>query len=168
MSEPKIEAPVALAKSHQLDRFDCGDASLNEYLVRFARTNHQSGAARTYVTCRGKTVVGYYSLAFGSVDAQSATPRVVKGLPQHPIPIMLLARLAVDISAQGCGVGKALLKNALLRTLQASEIGGLRAVLVHAKDRPAQAFYKRFGFESSPTNDLHLMLLLKDIRKSIS
>lgn len=168
MSEPKIEAPIALAKPHQLDRFDCGVASLNVYLSRFARINHQSGSARTYVACRGRTVVGYYSLAFGSVEVKSATQRVAKGLSQHPIPIMLLARLAVDVSAQGCGVGKALLKDALLRTLQASEIGGLRAMLVHAKDRQARAFYEKFGFESSPTNGLHLMLLLKDIRKSLS
>jgi len=168
MTEPQLEAPVPLLKSHRLDGFDCGDTSLNEYLVRFARTNHQSGSARTYVACRGKKVVGFYSLSFGSIEVRTATSRVAKGLPQDPISIMLLARLAVDVTEQGNGIGKGLLKDAVLRTLQASEIGGLRAMLVHAKDKQAQAFYRKFGFESSPTNDLHLMMLLKDIRKSIS
>ena len=130
--------------------------------------NHQSGSARTFVACRGKAVVGFYSLAFGSIEVKTATSRVAKGMPQHPIPIMLLARLAVDVSEQGNGIGKGMLKDAILRTLQVAEIGGLRAILVHAKDFQAQDFYKKFGFESSPTNDLHLMMLLKDIRKSIS
>ncbi|QDV13818.1 Acetyltransferase (GNAT) family protein [Rosistilla oblonga] len=167
MLEPQLSAPVPLAKKHQLDSFSCGDAAFDEYLVRFAFTNHRSGAARTYVACRGRKVVGFHSLAFGSVDIQTATPRVAKGLPQHPIPIMLLARLAVDQSEQGTGIGKGLLKDAIMRTLQAAEIGGLRAILVHAKEKQAQAFYKKFGFEPCPTNELHLMMLLKDMRKSV-
>ena len=146
MVDSKLEAPVALQKSHRLDGFDCGDASLNEYLMRFATTNHQSGSARTYVACRGKRVVGFYSLAFGSIEVKTATTRAAKGLPQHPIPIMLLARLAVNVSEQGNGIGKGLLKDAVLRTLQAAEIGGLRAMLVHAKDQQAQAFYREVWF----------------------
>ncbi len=167
MSEPKLDPPTPLLKAHKLEQFDCGSEALNDYLRRFALQNHQSGLARTYVAARGKRVVGFYSLAFGSIDHQSDTLRVAKGLPRHPIPIMLLARLAVDEKEQGNGIGKALLKDAIFRTLQASEIAGLRAMLVHAKDKPAQAFYKKFGFDPSPTNELHLMLLIKDMRRSI-
>jgi len=167
MSEPKLDPPTPLLKAHKLEQFDCGSEALNDYLRRFALQNHQSGLARTYVAARGKRVVGFYSLAFGSIDHQSGTLRVAKGLPRHPIPIMLLARLAVDEKEQGNGIGKALLKDAIFRTLQASEIAGLRAMLVHAKDKPAQAFYKKFGFDPSPTNELHLMLLIKDMRRSI-
>ena len=127
----------------------------------------QTGAARTYVACRGKRVVGYYSLAFGSIEHQASTLRVRSGLARHPIPIMLLARLAVDATEQGKGIGKGLLKDALLRTLQAADIGGLRAVVVHAKEEPAKAFYTKFGFDASPLNEFHLMLLLKDLRKIV-
>ena len=167
MSSAAVESPVPLERYHRCDQFDCGSLPLNEYLTRFAWSNQQSGAARTYVVCRGKRVVGYYSLAFGSVEHEGAPPRVRKGLARHPIPIMLLARLAVDVTEQGQGIGKGLLKDALLRTLQAADIGGLRAVIVHAKDAQAKAFYERFGFEPSPLDELHLMLLLKDVRETV-
>jgi len=167
MSSGDLQTPVPLQRRHKCDAFDCGSSALNEYLTRFAWTNQQSGAARTYVACRGKRVVGYYSLAFGSIEHEAASPRVRKGLARHPIPIMLLARLAVDVSQQGQGIGKGLLKDALLRTLQAADIGGLRALIVHAKDESAKAFYERFGFESSPLDEFHLMLLLKDLRKIV-
>jgi predicted N-acetyltransferase YhbS len=167
MSKAALEAPVLLQRFHECDDFDCGNPALNDYLRRFAWTNQQSGAARTYVACRGKRVVGYYSLAFGSIEHQAASPRVRKGLARHPIPIMLLARLAVDVTEQGQGIGKGLLKDALLRTLQAADIAGLRAVIVHAKDAQAKAFYEKFGFESSPLDEFHLMLLLKDVRKIV-
>ncbi len=167
MSSAELEVPVPLQRSHKCDDFDCGSPPLNDYLTRFAWTNQQSGAARTYVACRGKRVVGYYSLAFGSIENQAASPRVRKGLARHPIPIMLLARLAVDVTEHGQGIGKGLLKDALLRTLQAADIGGLRALIVHANDAQAKAFYKKFGFESSPLDQFHLMLLLKDVRKIV-
>ena len=167
MSNAALKAPVPLDRSHQCDEFDCGVPSLNEYLTRFAWVNQQSGAARTYVACHGKRVIGYYALAFGGVEHEAAPTRVRKGMPRHPIPIMLLARLAVDVTEQGHGLGKGLLKDALLRTLQAADIGGLRAVIVHAKDAQAKAFYERFGFEPSPLDELHLMLLLKDVRKIV-
>jgi predicted N-acetyltransferase YhbS len=167
MSRAALKAPVPLERGHVVDQFDCGSLPLNGYLTRFAWSNQQSGATRTYVACRGKRVVGYYSLAFGSVEHEAASPRVRKGLAQHPIPIMLLARLAVDVREQGRGIGSALLKDALLRTLQAADIGGLRAVIVHAKDVQAKAFYEKFGFESSPIDELHLMLLLKDVRRIV-
>jgi hypothetical protein len=101
MSDGALQAPVALQRSHKCDDFDCGSPALNEYLLRFAWTSQQSGAVRNYVTCRGKRVVGYYSLSFGSIEHETASPRVRKGLALHPIPIMLLARLAVDVSEQG-------------------------------------------------------------------
>ncbi len=106
-------------------------------------------------------------MAFGSIEHDSGTTRVTRGLARHPIPIMLLARLAVDVREQGHGIGAGLLKDALIRTLQAAEIGGLRAIIVHAKDNAAKAFYEKYGFESSPLDKLHLMLLLKDIRQSL-
>ena len=167
MSSAALEAPVPLRRSHKCDDFDCGSPPLNDYLTRFAWINQQSGAARTYVTCRGKRIVGYYSLAFGSIEHEAASPRVRKGLARHPIPIMLLARLAVDVIEQGQGIGKGLLKDALLRTLQAADIGGLRALIVHAKDAQVKAFYEKFGFESSPLDEFHRMLLLKDMRKTV-
>ena len=140
---------------------------MNEYLRRFAWTNQQANAARTYVATRSNIVVGYYTLAFGSVEPNAASARVRKGLARHPIPVMVLARLAVDEREQRRGLGKALLKDAILRTLQAAEIAGLRALIVHAKDAAAREFYVRFGFELSPLDDLHLMLLLKDMKESV-
>ena len=110
----------------------------------------RNGSAKTYVATKNNIVVGYYSLSFGSVYHNEAPQRVIKGLAKHPIPIMLLARLAVDEKEKKQGIGKGLLKDALLRTLQSADIGGLRAVLVHAKDENAKRFYEKFGFESSP------------------
>ena len=104
--------------------------------------NHQSGSAWTYVACCSKRIVGFYSLAFGSVEHDSATARVTRGLARHPIAIMLLARLAVDVREEGHGIGAGLLKDAFIRTVQAAEIGGLRAIIVHAKDNTAKAFYE--------------------------
>ena len=120
------------------------------------------------MAARGKRVVGYYALAYGSVEPQVAPARVRKGLARHPIPVMVLARLAVDRSEQGRGLGEGLLKDALLRTLQAADIAGLRAVVVHAKDETARAFYERFDFVRSPIDEYHLMLLMKDLRKIVA
>lgn len=168
MAELPLKNPEPLAREHDVRAFDCGSEPLNEYLRRFAWTNQQAGAARTYVAIRSRAVVGYYTLAYGSVEHGRASERIRKGLARHPIPVMVLARLAVDRSQQGQGLGQGLLKNALLRTLQAAEIAGLRAVLVHAKDAAARAFYERFGFESSPIHNDHLMLLLKDVKASLA
>jgi GNAT superfamily N-acetyltransferase len=168
MADVPLTPPAPLERAHQCDPFDSGSGPLDNYLKRFAWTNHQAGAARTYVACRGKRVVGYYTLAYGSVEPQAAAARVRKGLARHPIPVMLLARLAVDRSEQGRGLGKGLLKDALLRTLQAAEIGGLRAMVVHAKDSAAKMFYEKFGFEPSPLDEFHLMVLVKDIRRIVT
>jgi GNAT superfamily N-acetyltransferase len=154
-----------LGPSHDASRFDCGREPLNRFLQRFALANQLSNSAQTYVTCRGaKVVVGYYSLAVGAVEPAAAPERVVKGLARQPVPVMLLARLAVDRSAQAKGLGAALLKDALLRTAQAADIAGIRALIVHAKDEDAKAWYERFDFEPSPTDPLHLFLLMKDLK----
>lgn len=154
-----------LSVHHMCEEFDCKKhASLNEWLCRFALTSQQSESSRTYVVHRNNRVVGYYSLCPGSVSRQEAPSRVAKGQPAHPIGIILLARLAVDNTEQGRGLGEALLKDALLRCSQAAEIISARAVLVHAIDEDAKKFYEHFGFQECPANDLHLMLLMKDLR----
>ncbi len=161
---PPLSSPVAIEPQHDHSDFDCGIAALNDYLRKYALTNHQNESARTYVAARGRRVVGYYSLAAGSVSPEQVPERVKKGLARHPIPVILLARLAVDRSEHGKGLGKGLLKDALLRAAQAADLIGCRAVLVHAKDEAARAFYTKFDFTPSPSDDLHLYLLMKDIR----
>ncbi len=162
-------APVLLSEEQDCHGFDCGHALLNDWLRRYALQNQRANAVRTFVVCRGqeRRVIGYYSLAVGAVDHAAAPARVRKGLARHPIPVMVLARLAVDIRHQGKKIGRGLLKDALLRTLQASEIAGIRAIFVHAKDDRARGFYERFGFEPSPLHPLQLMLLIKDCQKSM-
>jgi GNAT superfamily N-acetyltransferase len=156
-----------LSAEHDLSRFDCGKEALNRFLQRFALTNQQANAAQTYVLCRDQVVIAYYSLAVGAMDHDAAPLRVSQGLARHAIPVMLLARLAIDRSQQGRGLGKALLKDAVLRTAQAADIAGIRALLVHAKDDEARAWYARFDFEPSPTDPFHLFLLMKDIKALI-
>ena len=156
-----------LLPTHEAESFDCGKEPLNGFLKRFALVNQRNGSSMTYVACRGRRVVGYYSLAVGSVMHEAAPGRVTKGLARHPVPVMLLTRLAVDRTEQGTGIGKGLLKDALMRTVQAGEIAGIRALLVHAKDEGARAWYLKYDFEASPTDPLHLFLLLKDIRSIV-
>jgi GNAT superfamily N-acetyltransferase len=156
-----------IEQDYELDSFACGIPVLGDYLRKYALTNHRNGSARSYVALRGNRVVGYFSLAVGSIAHENAPKRVSQGLARHPIPVLLLARLAVDQQEQGTGLGKALLKQALLKSLQAADIAGIRAILTHAKDEKAKAFYQRYGFEPSPIDDLHLCLLLKDVRKTI-
>ena len=156
-----------LRPDHELDTFDCGSEELNRFLKRFALANQKAETARTYVACEGRRVVGYYSLTVGSILHAEASKRVTKGLARHPIPVMLLARLAVDHREQGRGIGAGLLKDALLRTAQAADLAGIRALLVHAKDDAAVAFYRHFNFDPSPTDPFHLFLLIKDIRRML-
>ena len=141
---------------------------LNRWLARYAMQNQRADAARTFCVCHENHVVGFYTLAVGSVDHETAGKRIKKGLARHPIPVMILARLAVDLNYQGRKIGSGLLKDALLRTLAASEYAGIRAMFVHAKDEAAKGFYRHFDFESSPVDPLKLMVLIKDIRKSIA
>jgi GNAT superfamily N-acetyltransferase len=153
-----------LRVTDHVDSFDCGRKPLNIFLQRHALINQKANSAQTYVCCHRPDVVGYYSLAVGSVVHQDAPRRVVKGLARHPVPVMILARLAVDIDHQGMGLGRALLKNALLRTAQAADIAGIRAILVHAKDGAARQWYESFDFDASPTDPYHLFLLMKDLK----
>ena len=147
-----------------VDRFDCGQLALNQFLQRYAMVNQKANSAQTYVCCHGEEVVGFYSLAVGSVDPANVPARVLKGLARHPVPVMILARLAVDRAHQGKGLGKALLKDALLRTVQAADIAGMRCVLVHAKDDQVRQWYESWEFEPSPTDPYHLFLMLKDLK----
>ena len=156
-----------LRPDHAVGDFDCGRDELNRYLARCAWANQQAGAGQTYVGLVGQTVVGYHTLAVCHVVREQAPHRLSQGLARHPVPIMLLARLAVDRRWQGHGIGKALLKDAMLRTLQAADIAGIRALAFHAKDEPARAFYQRFDFAPSPTDPLHLFILLKDVRLAL-
>lgn len=153
-----------LAARDLVDAFDCGQAALNQFLQRFALVNQKANSAQTYVCRQGEVVVGFYSLAVGGVDPQVAPSRVMKGLARHPVPVMILTRLAVDKAHQRKGLGQALLKDALLRTAQAADIAGIRCLLVHAKDDAALQWYASWEFESSPTDPYHLFLLLKDLK----
>jgi GNAT superfamily N-acetyltransferase len=166
-TQDPLTSPVPLEKNHDVSTFDCGVEPLNEFLHRFAWQNQQNRSARSYESLRGSRVVGFYSLAAASVRRDEATPRVAKGLANHPIPVFLIAQLAVDQNEKGRGLGAALLKDALLRSLQAADIVGCRAVVVHAKDGVAQAFYRKYGFESSPIDEFHLLLLMKDIKANL-
>jgi GNAT superfamily N-acetyltransferase len=165
---PPLSKVESISKSHDVSRFDCGGhESLNDWLKRFALTNEGNGSARTYVVHRNGLVVGYYSISAGSVSVEETPTRISKGLARHPIPVILLARLAVAKEERGTGLGKALLKDALQRIAQAADIVGARAVLVHAIDEQARKFYEHFDFEPSPVHGMWLMLLMKDLRKAL-
>lgn len=158
----------ALSRTHDLTQFDCGShESLNLWLRKFAWQNQANDSARTYVAHRANAVVGYYSISAGTITRESATARAAQGLARHPVPIALLGRLAVHREEQGHGLGKALLKDALFRIERAADILGIRAVLVHAIDREASAFYEKFDFEPCPGDEMHLMLLMKDLRRAL-
>jgi len=167
LADETLHPPALLTKSHEIAGFDCGKAPLNDFLIKYALQNQASGGARTYVMARGSRVIGYYSLAPASVSPEDAPGRVTKGQGRYPVPVILMARFAVDQSEQGKGLGKALLRDALRRALQGADAIGGRAFLVHAKDEEARAFYQKFGMEPSPTNPLHLFLLFKDVRQSV-
>ena len=153
-----------LAATDQVDAFDCGENALTQFLQRYALVNQKANSAQTYVCCQGDVVVGFYSLAVGSVDPEAAPSRVMKGLARHPVPVMILTRLAVDKEHKRRGLGRALLKDALLRTAQAADIAGIRCLLVHAKDDAARRWYESWEFDSSPTDPYHLFLMLKDLK----
>lgn len=156
-----------LARTHGVEAFDCGDAALSRYLQRYALPSQQSDAAATYVGLADEAVVGFHTLVVAEVGFDSAPARLIKGLARHPIPLMLLARLAVHRDWQGRGLGAGLLKDALRRTALAADIAGIRALAVHAKDDAARAFYQHFDFIESPSDPLHLYLLMKDVRRHV-
>lgn len=153
-----------LRRDHALEGFDCGKDSLNRFLLRNAFQSQQANGSQTYLALAGDQVIGYHTLVVGEVVPVDVPERVKKGLGAYPVPIMLLARLAVCQDWKGRGIGSGLLKDALLRTLQAADIAGIRAMAVHAKDEEARDFYTHFDFVPSPADPLHLFLLLKDIR----
>lgn len=156
-----------LRRDHSLGSFDCGKDELNRFLKKHALANQASDSAQTYVLADGLAVKGYYNLAAGAVSHEEATERLRKGLARHPIPVILLARLAVDSSLHGNGIGPALLKDALRRTVHAADTVGARAILVHAKDDNAKGFYEHFTFEPSASDPYHLMLIMKDLRRIV-
>jgi GNAT superfamily N-acetyltransferase len=161
-----ITGPHPLAAGHQLQSFDCGNQALNEWLVHHAYQAQASGSARTFVVTEGEQeVVGYFSLTVGQIDIMSAPDRVRKGMARYPIPVVILARLAVSRHVQGQGIGRGLLQDAILRTLMIAEQAGIRALLTHPVDEKASRFYQRFGFIVSPLREQQLLLLLKDARR---
>jgi predicted N-acetyltransferase YhbS len=162
-----ISAPVALRVDHQIKTFDCGNPTLNDWLVRHALQAQSSGSARTFVAADDGVVVGYFSLTVGQIDTLDAPERIRKGMGQYPVPVVILARLAVSIQAQGLGVGIGLLQDAIKRTALMSEQAGIRALLTHPIDDAAAGFYQRFGFEASPLRSDQLLLLLKDAKKQL-
>lgn len=157
-----------LQRVHELEFFDCGREALNRFLIRYALQNQLAGASQTYLALNGTEVVGNYTLVVGQVDYNDAPERLKKGLAKHPVPIMLLARLAVAANWQGKGLGSGLLKDAMMRTVQAAEIAGIRAFAVHAKDDEAKAFYERFDFIAAPSDPYHLFRLMKDVRAELA
>ncbi len=158
--------PRPIAEDDDPSSFDSGEPSLDEYLRKRALANHVQGASRCFVTCRAGRVVGYYALASASVQHGAVTGKVPRNMPD-PVPVILLSRLAVDRKEQGAGLGKNLLRDAILRSVEASEIIGVRALLVRALNDTARAFYAHFDFEPSPTDPLHLLPLIKDARSAV-
>jgi GNAT superfamily N-acetyltransferase len=158
----KLRPPEKLKSSHQIASFDSGNTQLDDWLKRRALKNELDGASRTYVLCTEEDVaIAYYCLANGAVAQTTATGRVRRNMPD-PIPVMVIGRLAVDCHWQGKGIGRALLRDAILRTVQAAEIAGIRAILVHAISKEAKQFYQNCGFTASPVDPMTLMVKVND------
>jgi GNAT superfamily N-acetyltransferase len=164
--EEQIRAPEKLGPEHDLRCFDSGEPALDDWLRRRALPNQESGASRTYVIRAGDRVIGYYALAAGVIAQAEATGRARRNMPD-PVPVMVIGRLAVDSSWQGRGLGRALLRDAVLRTMQAADIVGIRAILVHAIAEDAKRFYERCGFQPSPVDPMTLMITLRDARQAL-
>lgn len=158
----KFAAPAPLAAHHQTEGFSCGIESLDNWLKRRALKNQIQGASRSYVVCDGDQVVAYYALASSAVTSIEATGRLRRNMPD-PIPVVVLGRLAVDSRLQGKGLGRALLRDAGLRVLQAAEAIGIRGMTVQALSDEAKVFYEHLGFESSPLDPKLLMITLVDL-----
>lgn len=160
-----LSAPEPLGPQHRLEGFDCGKPTLNDWLLRHARQAQGSGSAKTFVVSEDDRVAGYFSLTVGQIDTLDAPERIRKGMGQYPIPVVILARLAVSLQDQGRGIGVGLLQDAIRRTLLIAEQAGIRAMLTHPIDEEAARFYTRFGFIGSPLREQQLLLLLKDARR---
>jgi GNAT superfamily N-acetyltransferase len=163
-----LGAPEPLRAYHRIDAFGCGKLALDSWLARHARQAHASGSAKTFIVGDGDQVAGYYSLTVGQVDTADAPPRVSKGMGRFPIPVVILARLAVASRYQGRGIGTAMLRDAIRRTLGIAEQAGIRALLTHPSDDEAARFYRRFGFMPSPLREQQWLLLLKDARRVLA
>jgi GNAT superfamily N-acetyltransferase len=156
-----LSAPESLNPAHGLSEFDCGDLSLDDWLKRRALTNHLSGASRVFVVAdQSSSVFGYYAIAAGAISHHDSTSAMRRNMPD-PIPVMVLGRLAVDRRAQGLKLGASLLQDAVTRAVSVSQNAGVRALLVHALNLQAKAFYEHYGFQTSPTNPMTLLLRLK-------
>jgi GNAT superfamily N-acetyltransferase len=160
-----LRRPEPLDGQHRLEGFDCGKPALNDWLVRHARQAQGSGSAKTFVVADDDRVAGYFSLTVGQVDVLEVPERVRKGMGQYPVPVVILARLAVSAQDQGRGIGFGLLQDAIRRTMLIAEQAGIRAMLTHPIDHEAAKFYTRFGFVASPLRERQLLLLLKDARR---
>jgi GNAT superfamily N-acetyltransferase len=163
-----LSAPQPLDAAHRVEAFECGKQALTDWLLRHAQQAQGSGSARTFVSCDGPRIAGYYSLTVGQIDTLDAPERIRRGMGQYPIPLVILARLAVDLDYQGRGLGFSLLQDAVRRSIAVAEHAGIRALLTQPLDAEADAFYRRFGFESLPQSERHLVLLLKDARRGVA
>lgn len=161
-----LSAPAPLADHHDLTTFDSGAPSIDEWLKRRARANQAGGASRTFVVTDASRVVGYYALASSSIATTDATGRLRRNMPE-PIPVVVLARLAIDLAYQGRGLGRGLVRDAAKRVLAASDAIGIRGLIVHAISDEARRFYLALGFTPSPTSDMTLMIPLGDLRESL-
>lgn len=153
---------------HRLEGFDCGRPALNDWLLRHARQAQGSGSAKTFVVADDVRVAGYFSLTVGQIDSLDAPDRIRKGMGLHPLPVVILARLAVCKQDHGRGIGFGLLQDAIRRTMLIAEQAGIRAMLTRPIDDEAARFYTRFGFIASPLREQQLLLLLKDARRWVS
>jgi GNAT superfamily N-acetyltransferase len=160
-----LRRPEPLTAQHRLEGFDCGKPALTDWLLRHARQAQGSGSAKTFVVVDDDRVAGYFSLTVGQVDALEAPGRIRKGMGQYPVPMVILARLAVSTQDQGRGIGFGMLQDAICRTLLIAEQAGIRAMLTHPIDADAARIYTRFGFIASPLREQQLLLLLKDARR---
>lgn len=167
MNQDEFSAPVKLAQGHDFSAFNSGEMVLDEWLRRRAAQNEAAGASRTYVVCAGKRVAGYYSLAVGAAAHDMGPGRIKRNMPD-PVPVMILGRLAVDEAFQGRGLRTGLLKDAVTRTMQAAEIAGIRALLVHAISSDAKRFYQTFGFVDSPIDPMTGMITLGEAQKILA
>ncbi|HZL31412.1 MAG TPA: GNAT family N-acetyltransferase [Pseudolabrys sp.] len=156
-----------LRRDHAVEGFQCGQIPLDTFLIRYALMAQQADGSVSYVGSKDGKIFGYYTLVYGHIDHAGAPARLTKGLARHPIPLMVLGRLAVDRNWQGLGMGAGLLRDAMRRTVLAADIGGLRALAAHAKDVQAAAFYAHFGFNASATDPHHMFVLLKDVRRML-
>lgn len=161
-----LSAPQSLAAHRVLEGFSSGEPALDQWLIRRARANQVSGATRTFIACDGDRIAGYYALASGGVATVAATERFRRNMPD-PVPVVVLARLAVDLSWQGKGLGRSLFHDCTSRVSQAADLLGIRGIVVHAISPQAKDFYLRLGFDPSPLDPMMLMVTLGDIRQAL-